>query len=374
MEAQELLRLFGCPYIIAPMEAEAQCAYLEQIKLTDGTITDDSDIWLFGGQCVYKNFFHNNKTVLRFQYSDIQHHFKLSRQQMIQLALLVGSDYTTGICGIGPVTALEILATFPAQGDNSLQGLINFYSWIQRDRAIDNSRNALRNKLQNIKIEKGFPSQAVVQAYLFPSVDESKEKFTWGQPNTILLTDYAMKKFGWSKDKFEKIIKPVLKRMEESKQLKTLEAYFKTTTIPKSIEMKLSKRIKKAVEKLNNEDIESNTNESNLEENTKGSISKRVRKSRNKKESNCEDLSLIESNNITEEVLLPKVSIIKTEKSTEEYIPQREKTKANALKKKLHAIEVLRKSKFGLSKTKKTKRNIRKTVKEAKLSESSDSN
>jgi DNA excision repair protein ERCC-5 len=74
-EAQELLQLFGIPYIVAPMEAEAQCAYLEQIKLTDGTITDDSDIWLFGGQCVYKNFFDNNKKVLRFQSDDIKHHF-----------------------------------------------------------------------------------------------------------------------------------------------------------------------------------------------------------------------------------------------------------------------------------------------------------
>lgn len=75
LEAQELLRLFGVPYIVAPMEAEAQCAYLEQIKLTDGTITDDSDIWLFGGHCVYKNFFDNNKRVLQFLSSDIEHHF-----------------------------------------------------------------------------------------------------------------------------------------------------------------------------------------------------------------------------------------------------------------------------------------------------------
>lgn len=42
MECMELLRLFGIPYIVAKMEAEAQCAYLNEINLTDGTITDDS--------------------------------------------------------------------------------------------------------------------------------------------------------------------------------------------------------------------------------------------------------------------------------------------------------------------------------------------
>lgn len=72
---QELIQLFGLPYIIAPMEAEAQCAFLDAISLTEGTITDDSDIWLFGGQKVYKNFFNQKKHVIRFQAVDIQQYF-----------------------------------------------------------------------------------------------------------------------------------------------------------------------------------------------------------------------------------------------------------------------------------------------------------
>lgn len=74
-EAQELLQVFGIPYIIAPMEAEAQCAFLESIKLTDGTITDDSDIWLFGGRTVYKNFFNQKKHVLQFLSERIERSF-----------------------------------------------------------------------------------------------------------------------------------------------------------------------------------------------------------------------------------------------------------------------------------------------------------
>lgn len=54
------------------MEAEAQCAALDRTDQTHGTITDDSDVWLFGGRHVFKNFFNNNKYVEHYQYVDIQ--------------------------------------------------------------------------------------------------------------------------------------------------------------------------------------------------------------------------------------------------------------------------------------------------------------
>ncbi|KOC63306.1 DNA repair protein complementing XP-G cells [Habropoda laboriosa] len=365
-EAQELLRIFGIPYVVAPMEAEAQCAYLEQIHLTDGTITDDSDIWLFGGQCVYKNFFDNRKKVLQFRSRDIEHHFKLTRNEMIRLALLVGSDYTTGVTGIGPVTALEILAAFPTESDDLLRGLINFYWWMETGRAAGPGKAGLRNKLQKLKIQKGFPSQAVVQAYLFPKVDESKDTFTWGKPNIVLLSDYAKEKFGWDKDKFNKIMEPVLKRLEEKKTQNKIDAYFKLQHVPQSIEMNLSKRVQKAVQRLNNENIEDSACVKNI---------RKVRKRKKSSDDKCKKESETKKEQPVIDSVEPKVSNVSpsNEKFVEEYIPQREKNKANALKKKLHAIEVLRKSKRGLYKTRKVTRCVRKVRTEAKLSESDSS-
>lgn len=235
---QELLELFGVPYVVAPMEAEAQCAFLDAVDLIDGTITDDSDIWLFGGKTVYKNFFNQNKYVMEFKTENIQHHFKLTREQMILLALLVGSDYTVGLQGVGPVTALEILAAFPpSKGKTNqvsmghqelLSGLKEFKSWFTKGKSAGPGRSALKGKLKNVGFSENFPSIQVVQAYLDPKVENSKEAFSWGKPNALALLQYARDKFGWTTTKAEDVLNPVLKRLAESKHQKSIRDYFKT--------------------------------------------------------------------------------------------------------------------------------------------------
>lgn len=228
-----------------------------------------------------------------------------------------------------------------------------------------------------------FPNQAVVQAYLFPTVDESKETFTWGKPNVVLLCDYTRQKFGWTKGKFDDTMIPILRRMEENKSQKLLDLYFKAKASPHSIESSLSKRVQKALRRLNNDDV-------NMDDNVNGNVDgivddkpriKRRKKGDAARKSNEEKNSITELETSTRETTLPaKTSTFKKsieavieKKSIEEYIPQREKDKACALERKLHAIEVFRKSKRGLGKTRKIKCNVRKVKERAELSES-DSN
>lgn len=70
--SQELMSLFGLPYIVAPTEAEAQCAALDVQELTHGTITDDNDVFLFGGRKVYRHFFSQQREVEEYSSSQLQ--------------------------------------------------------------------------------------------------------------------------------------------------------------------------------------------------------------------------------------------------------------------------------------------------------------
>ena len=43
----------------------------------------------------------------------------LNRDDLIMIAMLVGSDYTSGLAGVGPVNAIEIVAHFPRSQSSS---------------------------------------------------------------------------------------------------------------------------------------------------------------------------------------------------------------------------------------------------------------
>lgn len=400
-DAQELLTLFGVPYIVAPMEAEAQCAFLETIGLTDGSITDDSDIWLFGGKTVYKNFFNQGKLVLEFRSDNIEHHFRLSREQLILLAMLVGSDYTTGIPGVGPVTALEILAAFPVSKNITfsqiarspqqiLTGLVSFRKWFINGKSAAPQKAGLRTKLKNCNIAEGFPNFQILNAYLKPEVDTSEEKFSWAKPDDLALIDFAKLKFGWTNDKAEEILKPVLKRMTESKVQKSVKDYFKTThkLIDRTESMsKMSKRVKNAIDKLDGNGSDSLSDEElRILKETKVISKRKTKTIENNIRSQIDQASTSQPNKCNKPKKPRTSTKIRFERSSEppkivkpnlhkiDVIYQKEIVKNDLLQNKLKAIETFRKSKAGPGYVKKRKM-VKVALKdEADLSENSDSN
>ncbi|XP_026821295.1 DNA repair protein complementing XP-G cells isoform X2 [Rhopalosiphum maidis] len=265
-EIKGLLKLFGIPYITAPMEAEAQCAFLEKIGRTEGTVTDDSDVWLFGANVVYKDFFDSQKYVKQFRSIDIKQKFALSRNNFIQLAFLVGSDYTNGIDGIGPVSAIEILSFFESKTKN-----MNIEEKLLKIKEIVNSKAEVycdipfMKKLKSTKIGNDFPNKAVINAYLHPIVNESIESFNWGTLQVDSIVQFAQTNFDWDVSKTKSKLAPVLKKVSERTTQTTLDSFVKTLPKLSSTNTGMSKRVSQAVKRLRNDNssIESNKKSGN---------------------------------------------------------------------------------------------------------------
>jgi DNA excision repair protein ERCC-5 len=65
---------------------------------------------LFGARNVFRGVF--NDSIKYFSSHKILEKLKMNREKLIIFALLLGSDYTEGIKGIGIVNAMEILKIF----------------------------------------------------------------------------------------------------------------------------------------------------------------------------------------------------------------------------------------------------------------------
>ncbi|XP_070787257.1 DNA excision repair protein ERCC-5 homolog [Enoplosus armatus] len=229
LESQELLRLFGVPFLVAPMEAEAQCAALDRADHTHGTITDDSDVWLFGGRHVYKNFFSQNKYVEHYQYSDLQNQLGLDRTKLINLAYLLGSDYTEGVPGVGYVTGMEILNEFPGPGMEPLTQFGKWWSEAQEKKRLvaDPRDTKVKKKLRDLKLHPGFPNPVVAQAYLQPAVDQSDNFFSWGRPQLDMIKEFCLSRFGWSSRKTEETLQPVIKHLNTQQTQLRIDSFFR---------------------------------------------------------------------------------------------------------------------------------------------------
>ena len=53
----------------------------------------------------------------------------------------------------------------------------------------------------------------VIEAYLYPTVDESRETFTWAAPDLDRIRRYMKMKLAWKTSRIDDILLPVMKRL-----------------------------------------------------------------------------------------------------------------------------------------------------------------
>ncbi len=109
-EAKAVLSALGVAWVDAPGEADAQLAAWAGQGHVDAAITQDYDCALFGSPSTFRNVTRSGRRSP--EHLDLEAALDredLSREQLVDAAILIGTDYNDGIHGVGPVTALRLV-------------------------------------------------------------------------------------------------------------------------------------------------------------------------------------------------------------------------------------------------------------------------
>ncbi len=118
--SKELLDYMGIPYVQAVGEGEAQGAYMVEQGDAWAVASQDYDCLLFGAPRIVRNLTLSGG-LSNLEYLELEkvlEDLELSREQLIDVALMVGTDFNEGIHGIGAKTGLKLIR------NNSLEDVL----------------------------------------------------------------------------------------------------------------------------------------------------------------------------------------------------------------------------------------------------------
>jgi len=120
-QSKRLLELLGLPWVQAPSEGEAQASRMAREGLAYAAASQDYDSLLFGSPRLVKNLAITGRRKLprKDVYVEVQPEeielestlaaLGVTREQLVDMALLIGTDFNEGVKGVGPKKALGLI-------------------------------------------------------------------------------------------------------------------------------------------------------------------------------------------------------------------------------------------------------------------------
>ncbi|MFX1311279.1 MAG: flap endonuclease-1 [Promethearchaeota archaeon] len=126
-ESKKLIIYMGIPIVQASSEGEAQAAYMVDQGDAWACASQDYDTLLFGGKRLVRNFaisrtkkVKDTTVTLDIEYISLAKflkNFNITREQLIEMGILIGTDFFDGIKGIGQKIALDLIKKYESIED-----------------------------------------------------------------------------------------------------------------------------------------------------------------------------------------------------------------------------------------------------------------
>lgn len=183
-EAKKLLRLMGIPVIEAPGEAEAQCAILAKANKVYAAATEDMDTLTFGSPILLRHLTAGDQKkspITELNTGKVLEEMRLSREEFVDLCILLGCDYCDPIRGMGPTTAVKLIKEF---------------------HSIDKIKAHLDEKGGKVQIPDDWPYEAVRKLFHEPDTTPADQvELKWTDPDVEGLVEFLVKEKGFSEDR-----------------------------------------------------------------------------------------------------------------------------------------------------------------------------
>lgn len=210
-DAKNLLTLMGLPWVQAPGEGEAQTAYMASKGDVYAAASQDFDSLLYGAPRHVRNLSITGRRKLprknlyikiepeMLELEKIKRDLGLTQSQLIDLGILVGTDYNPdGIKGIGPKTALKLI----------------------------NKHGSLEDALPHIKnAEFPHPVEEIKDLFVNPRTTDDY-KLEWNKPDVAGLIGFLSGEHNFSQQRVMSAIEKMKAGMTQRAKKTTLDRFF----------------------------------------------------------------------------------------------------------------------------------------------------
>lgn len=193
--SKKLLTLMGIPYVEAKGEGEAQAAYLVSKGDSYAVASQDYDCLLFGAKRVVRNLAvsSNLGSLEYYELSDVLRQLNVSREELIDMGILIGTDFCDGLKGVGAKTALKLA-----------------------------HKGQLKEKIAELQKESDHDLDEVRDLFLNHEVN-TDYKIKWEKPKQDKIIEFLCYEHGFSEDR---VIKATDKLKNLSSSQGSLDAWF----------------------------------------------------------------------------------------------------------------------------------------------------
>jgi flap endonuclease-1 len=213
-ESKKLIRFLGIPVFQASSEGEAQSAYLVKQGDVWGCASQDYDTLLFGGERLIRNFAvsrskkKGNTTVkLDIEYIKLEKlldFLNITQEQLIEMGILIGTDFHPGIKGVGQHTALDLI-----KKHGSIEKILEEQVQVGK-KEIDIDLEIVRE---------------IKKLFLQPDVKKDYPKFKWKNVKYDRIGELLIEEHNFSRQRVENALDR-LRKMDDSLTQKSLDSFF----------------------------------------------------------------------------------------------------------------------------------------------------